>query len=353
MKVIATPPVYNRGRALVMASHVSGIVQHIKASGGDVDAALAHAGITREDLKSPFNRIEVAAKIKLIDRAPTFTDDWHFGVNAGVQFLPQQSGPIGYLMKAEPTLFALIKRAVKNAPVFHGGLSIGVNLHPDVCWFFYRVARKLVPSPDLLTENAEFAMGYWCQWFRYALGEKWRPLEVHFIHAIRGDMAVYEAVFGAPVKFNRRINAIAFRRGDLDTPLPNPDPYLTPIMESALTSHYRLSEHSADFAGSVKSHLRMHLGERPATAEAMAKTLGLSDSLFQRWLKQSGVKFSDILSATREEIALDYLTNTDMPLTTIAYELGYSEPANFTRAFKAWTGLAPRDYRRKKNRTAQ
>jgi len=34
-----------------------------------------------------------------------------------------------------------------------------------------------------------------------------------------------------------------------------------------------------------------------------------------------------------------------MPLTEIAKRLGYTDPANFVRAFKRWTGICPSAFR--------
>ena len=43
----------------------------------------------------------------------------------------------------------------------------------------------------------------------------------------------------------------------------------------------------------------------------------------------------------------DLLENSNFTITHIAYELGYSNPANFTRAFNKIVGCSPQSYRLK------
>ena len=45
--------------------------------------------------------------------------------------------------------------------------------------------------------------------------------------------------------------------------------------------------------------------------------------------------------------ALDRMQDPGAKLIDVAYEVGFSDPAHFTRAFRRWTGIAPREFRRR------
>ena len=51
------------------------------------------------------------------------------------------------------------------------------------------------------------------------------------------------------------------------------------------------------------------------------------------------------MDQVRLERARDLLGSTGMNLSQIADALGYADAANFTRAFKRWTGLSPSHFR--------
>ena len=75
--------------------------------------------------------------------------------------------------------------------------------------------------------------------------------------------------------------------------------------------------------------------------DATAKALHMSVRSLQRKLKQEGATFKKLLDETRRELSLSYIKDKHTSINEITYLLGYSDPANFSRAFKRWTGTPP------------
>jgi AraC-like DNA-binding protein len=65
----------------------------------------------------------------------------------------------------------------------------------------------------------------------------------------------------------------------------------------------------------------------------------------QRRLRAEKTGYKQILDDVRRELAVDYVSEPDLSIKEITYMLGFSEPSNFTRAFKRWTGTSPNAYR--------
>lgn len=81
--------------------------------------------------------------------------------------------------------------------------------------------------------------------------------------------------------------------------------------------------------------------------ESVARAVGLSrPHFFKLFKKQLGVTPNVYLNTLRSERAIDELVNTDKTVTSIAYDLGYSSQASFTRFFASNVGIAPSEYRR-------
>lgn len=67
--------------------------------------------------------------------------------------------------------------------------------------------------------------------------------------------------------------------------------------------------------------------------------------MYERQLKYCGIDFEDLRDETRRSEALQLIASGKYTATEIAYMVGYSDQAHFTRAFKRWTGSSPSRYR--------
>ena len=114
----------------------------------------------------------------------------------------------------------------------------------------------------------------------------------------------------------------------------------------------RLSELSVDDSTSarVRSILTELLPNGEFTVDDVAKKLGYSKQTLQRKLSSENTTFQKQLNSTREVLALNYLQNTDMTTSDIAYLLGYQEFNSFLHAFSIWKGMSISEYREKMNK---
>lgn len=103
---------------------------------------------------------------------------------------------------------------------------------------------------------------------------------------------------------------------------------------------------------SAKMELLLHellgVGGMCPTAGLMAEICGFSQRSLFRELRNEGVTYQEILDKVRFERACRALGDTELPVKELAYDLGYSGPNNFIRAFRRMSGRTPTDYRNSK-----
>lgn len=96
----------------------------------------------------------------------------------------------------------------------------------------------------------------------------------------------------------------------------------------------------------VRQALLATPGHMPGLAE-IARQQNLSPRTLIRRLKHGNTSYRAIRDGVRKTLAEDYLANSSLSVNRIAYRLGYQDPSNFGRAFRAWFGMAPGAYRKK------
>jgi AraC-like DNA-binding protein len=102
--------------------------------------------------------------------------------------------------------------------------------------------------------------------------------------------------------------------------------------------------YQADFATSLRLLLAGYLDEGLNIGQC-SDLVGMSTRSLQRRLADNGTSFHQLLDQTRFDVAKQLLQDESINVTEISFELGYANPANFTRAFQRWAGLSPRQHR--------
>jgi AraC-like DNA-binding protein len=171
--------------------------------------------------------------------------------------------------------------------------------------------------------------------------------EIHVTHAEPDYRAEYDRIFGRPVVFESDRNALLMADASfLDMRFPNPSRYALGLLCARADALLKSLESSTTVRGRVESLLIPMLQKGEPTADAVAKRLAIGRKTLYRSLRAEGTSFENVLLELRHRLALEYLCESKFTISEVAYLVGFSEPAAFSRAFKRWTGLSPRDFRK-------
>ena len=328
---------------IIRAAMLTGFRDLVAARGIDFDKLLDEAGLARSALDHPANELPVNAVALLMEIAAERTDDPGLGLAYAEAFPPGASGLLGYI-----TLHASTIGEALQAFARYSGL---------ICY----------PSPVQLREEGRTTALTWCiptgrntrrvQFasfvnailtlrLRQMAGRDWRPIGVEVEHPELPCPALLHRIFGPRVTFNARENLILIDRCTLQRQTQGADPQLFQILQEYAEVKLREMATRPDIVARTSRAITETLNTHPPLLERVAERMRMTPRSLQNRLAQHGTTFERVLSDTRRSLAERYLRDTELPLTEIAFLLGFSEQSAFTRAARTWFGRPPRQLRK-------
>jgi AraC-like DNA-binding protein len=148
------------------------------------------------------------------------------------------------------------------------------------------------------------------------------------------------------VSFNQPHTSLWFDYTWLSKPLLALDSSICPPTAEHEQASFVATGPAADPIGQLEQVIESTLGHPEMNLQLIAAIVGTSPRTLQRHLAQHDASFSRLLQAVRFRNCSATSARSKMPLTGIANRLGYTDLANFMRAFKRWTGVGPSEFRR-------
>lgn len=252
-------------------------------------------------------------------------------------------GDYGRYIKAAPSLHDAIRRANRYISWHTLGAKLSLRSEETMCVWRY----ELPPSiRELRRHGYPFALVVMREIVRLAAGRRWFPKELRLEEAkTAASCRPLEEAFGPCIRWAANENALVFERSLLSAPLAAAGEEQSEPTADAAARALASNTPPPDFVGSLRQLIRSFLPTGYPSATLLAHASGLSLRSFQRALALSGLSFSDLVEQVRFQMAVEMMRVAHARLIDISLELGYSDAANFTRAFRRWTGQSPRAYR--------
>jgi AraC-like DNA-binding protein len=300
-----------------------------RKSGLDPARLMREVGLPLRCLREPELRIPIEGVRRLLETAAERSGEEAFGLRMAETRRLSNLGPIGLLVREQPTVRLAIEALVRYTRRLNEALFLTIEESADVV-----VLREelIVGHAAPVRQSTELAIGVAFRTLQSLLGAGWKPRRVCFAHDAPADRSVHERVFGRSVEFGHDFNGIVCARSDLEVPNPNADP--------AMMRYARhLIEGDPD-AGPRRTTVQVRelvvalIGSGGCSIDAVAQHLGVDRRTVHRRLAAEGETFSRITDAVRRELALRYLDNRNRTLAEVSSLLGFSAPSGFSRWFR-------------------
>jgi AraC-like DNA-binding protein len=268
----------------------------------------------------------------------------NFAYNAGRQWRPTTFHALGYTWLACTTLTEGLKRIARYSRIVNSGIDISFQ-HSGSCGEL--TIHDYYNKFQIHQGAKDAALGASITMFRMLMGESYSPMEIHCCYARPSSAISYEHDVRCPILYDMPDSKILFDNADLHRRLASANSELQKINEDLLLEKL----HQVDRTCMV-TRVTLAINNELPTGEVyekdIAASLGLSLRTMQRQLAEQQQSFKQLLDAIRQQLAEQYLANSQLSLNQITYLLGFANQANFTRAFKRWHGIPPSSYRQQR-----
>jgi AraC-like DNA-binding protein len=304
----------------------------------DVEPLAKRAGLTLQQVKNPDIRISVRNQIRFLNLVANALPDELLGFQLAQDFDLRTMGLLYYVPASSETLGDALQRIARYSAIHNEGVHMTHRRGTDMVMTFEYVGV----SRSIDRHQIECVFTGLVRLCRQLTGRHLLPSRIRFTHR-RTDVPVeFKALFGCDIEFGSNVDDIAYPGTTAQLPVVTADPYLNSLLikycDEALS---RRRARSTAWRLRAENAIVPLLPHGQARIAKVSQRLGVSPRTLARRLATEGITFSGVLDNLRFDLAKRYLQEHDLPISEVAWLLGYRETSAFNHAFKRWTGKTP------------
>lgn len=324
------------------AAYLKLFAQHAAADGLELDPLLQGTGLSGRDLLGSELPIDFDIVRRVLGRVTArYGEGWHLAL--GERFTVPAHGALGFAVVTAPDVRSAIDVllryfGIRGPFLWPSGAAEGKEFV-----IRYYESQAMGAQRRLLVELALLSMQGLIE---RPLGQSLRGARLAFAFPEPVYRETLERSFHAELSFNARRHSLRLPLGWLDRPCAMHDEAMHRYLLGRCETELLETAGGLPAEVTVRQALLARPGHMPTLGE-IAASQNLSTRTLIRRLKRGGTTYGAIRDGVRKTLAADYLANSNLSISRIAYRLGYQDPSNFGRAFRGWFGMAPGAYRKK------
>lgn len=308
------PPTIDRGV-------VTSIVTLIEAFQGDAEQLVETSGLGRFWPNPDVEMLPEDRVWKLFELSARSLDMPDIGLRVGSEFQIRDLGRFGKQLESSLTVFSCLTEYINTVNRYSSHSSFWLEMGEGGGWF----CRQGIDLIEVGRREVEqFTLELMIHLVQLGCGRAWMPSQI--------------AIQESTDRFFRD-------NPDYDCVQIRCRQPFTAVWVSSIEMLDVVHWNDDEIIGYIRDSISLGCDQAKPTITAAARQLGFSVRTLQRELSVHGLDWSRMLDGVRLRHAIRRLLS-ETPLAEVARELGYTDQANFGRAFRRWTGTTPRSYRR-------
>ncbi len=328
----------------ISAASVQLMVQLAARRGWSADECLAGSGIDPGALDDPFAEITARQEFDVMRNLDELRcGEPGFWVEVGTNYHAGMHGSWGMALLTSRSLRDAIELTTEFVELAWVFTTITVTEYVDTDEVGITIDNGDLP-PDVASILVERISAAITSILRDLTNHGVPASSVRFRHSAPSNTSRYIDAFGTEPSFDADRNELIGDSAWLDTPLPQANDLVRRGYEAACRDLLGKRRARTGFAGAVRDALTREPGRIPPLAE-VAGALNVSPRTLARRLTDEGASYRALVDELRQALAEELLRNSPLTTAQIANRLGYTDSANFIRAFKRWRDMTPRSFR--------
>jgi AraC-like DNA-binding protein len=322
---------------------VRALIEGVEHAGVKREVFLEAAGFDARRVERSDERISLEEYDSLHEVARQLTGNPALGLHLGLLANATTHSLAAHLVAHAKTLRDAIDNLTRYHRILTGRTYIRLVENGETATLLADLAPGSLASRRF---RAEVAITGFYRMIQYFARDA-RPRFVAFEHAAPEYADEYRAIFKGAERFSQPFTGVVFDSVFMTAVQLNADePFAAALRSQAEKELARLARDTT-YAERLREHILDPKTTNRRDMASTARRLGLSARSLRRKLQMEGKSYTDVVDGALATLAKRLLADEQRTIEQTAYELGFSAPSAFHKAFKRWTGVTPSDFRRR------
>jgi AraC-like DNA-binding protein len=319
---------------LVNLSVLRPILTALRDRGVDPEVVLETAGLTEDAVAHDDVTVHVMVVHQFLEACAETVDDPTFCASVGARLDPSGWPMIEAALSVGGSLAEFLATYVSRANEVASSVTAYLDVRGEQA--IYGETRLFRPT-ILPAQNDGFMVSLAVTILRRALGDRFAPRDVTLVlcdpRVLPASLSEFPRLKGDEMGFRIKF----------------PSAWLVLSVDREATGPLVAAPDQPDdvsrFLAEFRALVARQIGQGGLSADDAAALLSMSRSKLSRRLAKEGTSISDEIRRAKFAFARARLRSSAQPVDEIAAALGYSDPSNFSRAFREAEGISPRAFR--------